>query len=130
MKDTHTITIIRPTGEINIVTCNKKSQYDLLVAAVGGYIETVPYFTRYFNQRCIAYVNEEGKLHGLPFNPYARAKWLECFKDHSKLDMQRTFLNGNLAIVTKGINFAPVTVVDSVHENDPYGMIEERKKNP
>lgn len=103
MKDTHTITILRVDGSTSTVTCNSKSQYDLVKAAVGGYIETIPYFSKYNGKRCVAYCNEEGKLIGLKRNEYARAKWLECFKDHSKLDMGRTYLNGNIAIVTKGV---------------------------
>ena len=38
-------------------------------AAVGGYIETVPHS----NSR--AYANEEGLVHGLPFNPVASRRF-------------------------------------------------------
>jgi hypothetical protein len=41
----------------------------------GGYIETVPYFTKYKGRPCVAFCDEEGKLHGLPVNQRATALW-------------------------------------------------------
>lgn len=38
---------------------------------VQGYIEAVPGMVRYQDQLCVAYVNEEGLLQGLPPNEYA-----------------------------------------------------------
>lgn len=42
---------------------------------VGGYIETVPMFTKYKGNSCVAFCNEEGKLNQLPFNHAATSAW-------------------------------------------------------
>lgn len=130
MKDTHTITIIKSDGTRGSVTCNSKTQYEALRKAVGGYIETLPYFNKFEGKRCVAYCNEEGKLTGLPRNEQAQALWLDALmkRDGSleHIDIGRTVLVGNVAIVTKGVN----TPIDSVYESDPYGMTEERKRHP
>lgn len=130
MKDTHIITIIRSDGTRNMLTCNKKSQYAFLRAAVGGNIETLPYFNKFEGKRCVAYCNEEGKLTGLPRNQHGQALWLDALmkRDGSleHIDIGRTVIVGNVAVVTKGVNVP----VDSVYENDPYGIGEERKRHP
>lgn len=49
---------------------------DVLQAALGGgSIETVPYFSRYDGQDCVAFVDEEGKLKGFRLNHVATALW-------------------------------------------------------
>jgi Domain of unknown function (DUF3846) len=111
MKNTHTITIIKPDGTRSTVTCNSKTQYAALKTAVGGWIETLPYFNKFEvdgkQKSCVAYCNEEGKLTGLPYNAPARALWLDALKkkdgslDH--IDLTRTRLASNVAIVTKGV---------------------------
>jgi len=55
-----------------------------LQKAVGGYIETVPFWNTYDDdgttRGCVAYCNEEGKLDGLPANRLANQKWDEALK--------------------------------------------------
>lgn len=46
--------------------------YKELQKTVGGLIECVP-----SDDRVTIWCNEEGKLNGLPFNPYATAQWEE-----------------------------------------------------
>lgn len=46
-----------------------------LQGGVGGDIETVPYFTRYQGEPCVAFCNEAGKLDGLPVNRRATILW-------------------------------------------------------
>lgn len=46
-----------------------------LRSAVGGSIETVPYWVRHKNKPCVAFCNEEGKLHGLKYNAIADTFW-------------------------------------------------------
>lgn len=49
-----------------------------LQAIVGGYIETVPHFTKFGDmKRGVAYCNEEGLLRGLQFNAAATSAWLQ-----------------------------------------------------
>lgn len=38
---------------------------------VSGWIEAIPGMVRYGDRLCVAYVNEEGLLRELPFNPAA-----------------------------------------------------------
>lgn len=107
MKDTHTITIIKSDGTRGSVTCNSKTQYEALRKAVGGYIETLPYFNKFEGKRCVAYCNEEGKLRAMPFNIHAQDLWLEALKKKDgslgHVDVNRTILVGDVAVVTKGI---------------------------
>lgn len=71
---------------------------DKLQAAVGGYIETVPYFTTWEGQTCAAFCNEEGKLTGLPMNIQATALWRQQV-------LADDVLVGDVAIVTGSASF-------------------------
>jgi hypothetical protein len=46
-----------------------------LQTAVGGYIETIPIFTEYAGNPCVAFCNEEGKLMNMPMNKRANDLW-------------------------------------------------------
>lgn len=46
-----------------------------LQAAVGGYIQLVPGFRKFRGQYCVAFCNEEGKLHGMEVNMEATISW-------------------------------------------------------
>jgi len=48
---------------------------DLRAGIGGGYIELVPYFSKYGRWRCVAFCEEDGKLKGLPINDHATALW-------------------------------------------------------
>jgi hypothetical protein len=77
-----TTVIIHVEGNIVSVTEWDKWNYDAmdfldyLRRAVGGSIETVPYFARYDGKPCIAYCNEEGKIKGMPVNRTAQMLWM------------------------------------------------------
>jgi hypothetical protein len=66
-----------------------------LQAAVDGYIETIPFFTTFDGRECIAFCNEEGKLHEMAPNLFAQALW-EIAIGRSIAD---DFLVGPVAIV-------------------------------
>ena len=65
--------------------------YDTLSSNVGGWIECVG-----LEQDLDLWVNEEGKLNGLPFNPLATLLWMNYF---GPTDM----IMGN-AIITAGVD--------------------------
>jgi hypothetical protein len=53
-----------------------------LNAAVGGPIESVPYFSRYGQHACWAICNEEGKSRGKPLNQRADVLWHNQFRNN------------------------------------------------
>jgi hypothetical protein len=46
-----------------------------LQSGVGGSIELVPHFTKLGPRQCVAFCNEEGKIHGLKPNQLAHILW-------------------------------------------------------
>lgn len=71
-----TMTIIKVDGTTEVKTYDGAPQpLEDLNAAVGGWIELIPYFDKYKGEPCIAYCNEEGKLDGLSFNEEATLLW-------------------------------------------------------
>ena len=69
------VTIIQPSGEVTTTHQPAAPDYTQLQSAVGGLIETVPYFDTYKKKPCVAFCNEEGKLEGLEFNLGASIAW-------------------------------------------------------
>lgn len=47
----------------------------ILQKHVHGFLQSVPYFNQYDGKPCIAYVNEEGWIKGMPLNEKATALW-------------------------------------------------------
>jgi hypothetical protein len=93
--------IIGPGGQIEEHELVRVPNLDALQKAVGGYIEVVPYFTKYEGRPCIALCNENGKIEGLPVNRKAQAFWELSFgrpitEDH---------LVGSIAIVVGSPQF-------------------------
>jgi hypothetical protein len=72
------ITIVRAGGDIERREVTASVPLDDLQKAVGGYIETVPYFETFEGNRCVAFRNEEGKLQGLPVNETMTRLWYEA----------------------------------------------------
>ena len=70
---THTIITIQPDGTRSEQFA--KPELELLQSAVGGYIEHVPHFDKFEGRKCRAYVNEEGAISDMPFNPHATELW-------------------------------------------------------
>ena len=77
--------IISPENHRTIIVIEKEPSLEQLQKAVGGYIEVVK--VRFEGKIRDAYVNEEGLLKQLPYNPYA-----------SELSVNRHHLVGNIAI--------------------------------
>lgn len=68
--------IYRPETEaIERMTFSGPVPLEIITQAVGGHIEAVPFWSRYHGKRCVAFCNEEGKLHGLAFNEHATVAW-------------------------------------------------------
>lgn len=71
---------IKTDGTIIKTVQREKPGYEQQRKAVGGYIETIPYFTKMTHEgieykRGTAFANEEGQLKGLPFNRKAMEAW-------------------------------------------------------
>jgi hypothetical protein len=67
--------VIKTTGEREVREFSNETSYTVLSGAVGGLIECV-------NLPALdveMWVNEEGKLTGLDFNPYGTALWAICY---------------------------------------------------
>lgn len=80
----YNIFILRADGKVEHSTQPKAPKLDQLQTAVGGYIETVPYFSHFKYKgvkykRGRAYANEEGILKGLAFNTDATRAWKLCY---------------------------------------------------
>lgn len=81
---------IHPSGKVDKVLQEKAPKLDQLQAAVQGYIETVPYFTKMTldgtqYKHCTAYANEEGLLRGMQMNLLASLLWRESYPHTSQL---------------------------------------------
>lgn len=70
---THTALIIPAdiAAPITLIDVTDDDSLRTLQTAVGGYIEAAPIE----REDCSLFVNEEGKLHGFPFNPRADQLW-------------------------------------------------------
>lgn len=79
----YAVFVFKTDGTIVHGTQPKAPDGDQIHEAIGGYMETVPYFKRYGNyQRGIAYTDEEGRLKRKPVNETASKLWwqnLECY---------------------------------------------------
>lgn len=90
------ITIIKPDGAREQSTQEHCPDLDQLSAGVGGgLIEIVPYFDKYAGKPCVAFCNEEGKLLGQDFNPYATGAWIDAIEPHALND----YLVGQVIVV-------------------------------
>ena len=59
----------------------KQPELAWLQEQVGGWIETVPYFTKFRDgKRGTAYANEEGIIKGMPFNRVATEVYGHCIE--------------------------------------------------
>lgn len=94
---THILTTIHADGSKTVSDSPKSPALDALQKAVGGYIETVPLFTRYEGRPCAAYCNEDGKVNGLPANKAATALW--AAQPQTKGQPLGDFLVGDVVIV-------------------------------
>lgn len=71
------MTVLKPDGSTEVTDgLDKCPNYTELNKAIGGSFQTVPYFDKYNDERCVAFCNEEGKILGLPYNEPAQHLWL------------------------------------------------------
>lgn len=67
--------VIRTDNSKEVVEFTNETSYKTLSGAVGGYIECV-----YLHNRNLdLWINEEGKIIGLPVNPTATGFWMEMY---------------------------------------------------
>jgi len=94
------VIILRANGNVERNSYPKKPELSTLQAAVGGYIQTVPYFTKLKwpdgteYKRGTCYANEEGILKGLYPNGEATRAWRDQFP-------QATMLHGDVVFYAK-----------------------------
>lgn len=76
--------IIRADGTIERAEHDSAPDLDFLQQAVGGFIETVPYFETItingITHPCVAFCNEEGKLENRPYNTIATQHWYHAMR--------------------------------------------------
>lgn len=87
------LTVIKTNGEIVRTELTSPPGLEMLKKAVGGWIESIPYFEKFEGKPCVAFCNEEGKLDSLPFNGIASSLWAEA-------GITEDVLVGDVAIVT------------------------------
>jgi Domain of unknown function (DUF3846) len=94
---------VSPDGRIRKEAIEKAPDFKVLNKIVGGYIELIPYFTKYDGHPCVAFCNEEGKLphHKLPFNKFAQGLWEKAVGRPITED----YLVGTIAIITGSQTF-------------------------
>lgn len=90
-----TLLCIQTNGAVSSTLLIAPPHISTLRRIVQGHIEVIPYFDCYEGTRCIAFCNEEGKLHELPLNPYAQIHWLRALGVSNAND----HLAGNVAVV-------------------------------
>lgn len=83
---------IKTDGSETVKELQSVPRLEELQKAVGGWIETVPYFNEYEAKPCVAFCNEHGKLEGLPYNYKATVLWRHLFETDD-------VLMGDVAIV-------------------------------
>lgn len=90
------LTIIPVSGAVSSKELAAPPALQDLQGGVGGYIQLVPYFTRYEGQPCVAFCDEDGKRKGLPINQRATELWTEL----EPRFIRRDVLVGPVVIVT------------------------------
>jgi hypothetical protein len=104
------IVSIKANGEKSVVELTKPITLETIKEAVGGgYIELVPGFgsIQWEGKEwhdCVAFCDEEGKLHNQPFNPYATLLWDASLRKqgHSLTDGKGNYhdiLVGDIAVI-------------------------------
>lgn len=68
---------ITTSGDISMHDLDS-GEYQVLSTGVGGLIEPIE-----LSATLTLWLNEEGKIHGLPHNPFAQQLWDEVFGSHT-----------------------------------------------
>lgn len=91
------ITTLHVDGSTSIWRGDTKPTLEFYQEKVGGNIETVPNFTQYSGQPCIAWCDKEGKLKGKEMNLKATELWVEQL--NTTLEELGDVLVGDICIV-------------------------------
>lgn len=98
----YTVTIFKASGEIKTTTQNAKPTYSQIKEAVGGMIETIPYFKSYNGYtRGSAFAHEEGLIRGFDYNRNASEAWMKALAGQSGVDPNRVHLVGDVIFYAK-----------------------------
>jgi hypothetical protein len=92
--------IIKADGSRSVAEFELEGSYHLLESTVGGYFQVLPINSKV--GEVDLWVNEEGKLEGLPQNPIATALWVESYglTDYCVGDV----------VITGGVNYKGITI--------------------
>lgn len=115
---------------ITLTTDNKalpmeKTDYEAVSKAVGGYIEHITLAGKF--EGFAMYLNEEGKLNGLPMNKAATAIWEMCYGQTDVLVGDVVFLSNETD--DEG-NELPLTDEQVAKVNDLIGEAVQRYIHP
>ena len=86
---------ITPEGKVQKENIKKPPGHEQLHKIVDGYIELIPYFTKYDNQPCVAFCDEDGKRKGKPLNIPAQILWNHAMGRR----ITENYLVGTIAII-------------------------------
>jgi Domain of unknown function (DUF3846) len=67
--------VIEPDSTVTVRPLDGPPGLQELTKAVGGWLETVPYFTAFAGDPCVAFCDEDGKRKRLPVNEVATFLW-------------------------------------------------------
>lgn len=98
--------IVLPNGQETVERLTSEPDLDTLRKAIGGgYIQMLPLFDcveisdRVYDKNVVAYVDEDGRSRGLPFNRKATIAWLQCMDDEHSFVYVPYVLGPMVAIV-------------------------------
>jgi hypothetical protein len=105
------VLVIKADGSIEKTVQPKAPTYKQQFEAVGGFIETVPNFTRLEHdgieyKKGVAYADEEGQIKGKQFNMVATMYWQEACP---KGDLERMTLYGDVIFIAKEVHIPEYT---------------------
>jgi Domain of unknown function (DUF3846) len=93
--------IINLDGTIEITELTSQPTLEQLQKGAGGHIEVVPYFNTFAERKCIAFCNEEGKLHGYQYNIHAQKLWEKAYGKEITVD----YLVGPIVVIVGSESF-------------------------
>lgn len=87
--------IYKTNGEIEHLEFDSMPPLERFQEAVGGHIETVPYWNRYKGRECVVFCNTDGKNEGLKRNDKANEEWWSVAPYMQKYD----YLVGDIIVI-------------------------------
>lgn len=88
-------------GQLNSEIVDKPPTLERMQEIVGGWLELVPGFSRFQDERAVAYCDEEGRLKHLPVNALASEAWWQSCPAQRGQTLRGTvlILHGNEAFM-------------------------------